>query len=97
MNKNFCLQTIPGQAYLKRQKKNFVPFNYPIDEFNKTKNESDETKTFEENWSTEYELANDPFEAENEDKRPLIIEHHILWSLSYSVPVMYFNGWKSGK
>ncbi|XP_011148811.1 ubiquitin-like-conjugating enzyme ATG10 isoform X1 [Harpegnathos saltator] len=27
---------------------------------------------------------------------PIVTEHHILWSMSYSVPVLYFNGWKSG-
>ncbi|XP_006619578.1 ubiquitin-like-conjugating enzyme ATG10 isoform X4 [Apis dorsata] len=37
----------------------------------------------------------DPFEATCPIEKPLITEHHILWSMSYSVPVLYFNGWKS--
>lgn len=38
----------------------------------------------------------DPFEACSDPEVPLIIEHHILWSMSYSVPILLFNGWMSG-
>lgn len=41
-------------------------------------------------------VNDDPFEAPCDVDRPLIVEHHVLWSLSYAVPVLYFNGWKSG-
>ncbi|XP_006566643.1 ubiquitin-like-conjugating enzyme ATG10 isoform X6 [Apis mellifera] len=42
-----------------------------------------------------FENIPDPFEATCPIERPLITEHHVLWSMSYSVPVLYFNGWKS--
>lgn len=38
----------------------------------------------------------DPHEATSTTETPFICEHHILWSISYSVPVLFFNGWKSG-
>lgn len=44
-----------------------------------------------------FELRPDPFEAASVIEKPLVTEHHVLWSMSYSVPVIYFNGWKSGE
>lgn len=38
----------------------------------------------------------DPHEAASTSETPFILEHHVLWSISYSVPVLFFNGWKSG-
>lgn len=38
----------------------------------------------------------DPHEAPSTVKMPLTTEYHILWSVSYGVPVIYFNRWKSG-
>lgn len=86
-------KTQPGQAYLVRQEKLFVPIDYPIDDVLKTENE--EKKKKEEDWHKEFDAKVDLFESSSCMERPLIIEHHILWSLSYSVPVIYFNGWKS--
>ncbi|XP_031777944.1 ubiquitin-like-conjugating enzyme ATG10 [Nasonia vitripennis] len=71
----------PGQAYLKRQEKTLVSIDYPIDE----------PQEDVDDWTG----SRDPFEASGDQKRPLILEHHVLWSMSYSVPVIYFNGWKS--
>lgn len=77
------LQEVPAEAYLVRQKKHFIS--------NEMNTENSSTI---ENWSDK--LCEDPYEASFKNERPLIIEHHILWSMSYSVPVLYFNGWKSG-
>lgn len=40
----------------------------------------------------------DPHEAPRFDplETPFITEHHILWSMSYGVPILFFNGWRSG-
>lgn len=73
---------VPTQAYLIRQKKHFI------------RDELDtENSTCVEDWSDK--LCEDPYEASFTNERPLVLEHHILWSMSYSVPVLYFNGWKS--
>lgn len=37
----------------------------------------------------------DPHEVPSTLETPLITEYHILWSMSYGVPVIYFNRWKS--
>ncbi|KAF7396500.1 hypothetical protein HZH66_007362 [Vespula vulgaris] len=73
---------VPTEAYLVRQKKHIIS--------NEINTENSSTI---ENWSEK--LCEDPYEASFRNERPLIIEHHILWSMSYSVPVLYFNGWKS--
>ncbi|XP_046621465.1 uncharacterized protein LOC124305754 [Neodiprion virginianus] len=82
-------QGAPGMAYLSRQVKTYVPCEYPIDE--------PPTGTDKDYWAKNLDarLAKDPFEAASKDERPLITLHHVLWSMSYSVPVLYFNGWKS--
>lgn len=41
-------------------------------------------------------FQDDPHETPFVSEAPFITEHHILWSESYGVPVLYFNGWKSG-
>lgn len=66
----------------------FVPADYPIDE-------PGPNVEFEDEWQTK--LRDDPHEISCTAERPLITEYHILWSLSYGVPTIYFNGWKSGK
>ncbi|KAK2583811.1 hypothetical protein KPH14_009709 [Odynerus spinipes] len=75
-------QEVPAQAYLVRQKKHFI--------LNET---TAENSSDTENWAEQ--LCKDPYEAPTPNERPLVVEHHILWSMSYSVPVLYFNGWKS--
>ncbi|XP_033214588.1 ubiquitin-like-conjugating enzyme ATG10 isoform X2 [Belonocnema kinseyi] len=79
---------VPGQAYLFRREKTFIPNDYPIEEA---------SKNVEDNLSNELRLKfrEDPFEAPSASERPLVKEHHILWSVSFSVPLLYFNGWKS--
>lgn len=75
---------IPGQAYLFHQEKIFIS--------------SDKVALLNSNTDEIYtNLQNviDPFEAPSCNDSPLIIQHHILWSLSYSVPVLYFNAWLS--
>lgn len=69
----------PGGAYLYRRAKRFVPAEIGP--------EAD----------CDFALQRrDPFEAETTDhERPLLTEYHILWSMSYAVPVLYFNGWYS--
>jgi hypothetical protein len=86
---------MPGQAYLLRQEKRLVPIDYPIDDSPSEAEEKAFTKQSED-WSKEFDICVDPFEAPIKE-RPLVIEHHILWSMSYAVPVIYFNGWKSGE
>lgn len=92
------IKDVPGMAYLSRKIKTYVPCEYPV----MMMEDDDETsgKSDEEDWLKNFDakMAKDPFEADSKDeKRPLIILHHVLWSMSYSVPVLYFNGWKSGK
>ncbi|KAJ8665254.1 hypothetical protein QAD02_006916 [Eretmocerus hayati] len=85
---------IPGQAYLARQEKIFVPVDYLADEPERgNRDECDDRR--DEEWSEKLDTSTDPYEAFCAKERPLIIEHHILWSMSYSVPVIYFNGWRS--
>ncbi|XP_048511873.1 ubiquitin-like-conjugating enzyme ATG10 isoform X2 [Athalia rosae] len=82
-------KSVPGMAYISRQVKTHVPCDYPIDE---------PTNREDVDWLENLEsgMAKDPFEAASKAERPLIVLHHVLWSISYSVPVLYFNGWKSG-
>ncbi|XP_012282214.1 ubiquitin-like-conjugating enzyme ATG10 isoform X2 [Orussus abietinus] len=77
-------KTLPGRAYLARRTKTFVSSDFLVDE------RADE---FE---SIVPEPTSDPFEATSVVQRPLVTEHHVLWSMSYGVPLLYFNAWKSG-
>ncbi|XP_076393634.1 autophagy-related 10 isoform X2 [Megachile rotundata] len=74
---------IPGEAYIVRQRKQFTS--------------ALDCKASENNEFTDlnFVLGEDPFEATSPIEKPLVTEHHVLWSMSYSVPVLYFNGWKS--
>ncbi|XP_070512321.1 ubiquitin-like-conjugating enzyme ATG10 [Cardiocondyla obscurior] len=74
---------IPGQAYLVRRVKYFVPSNSIAGE------DDDDAEEFD------VKLREDPHEAPTAGEAPFITEHHILWSISYGVPVLFFNGWKS--
>ncbi|XP_017760917.1 PREDICTED: ubiquitin-like-conjugating enzyme ATG10 [Eufriesea mexicana] len=81
-------KNIPGGAYIVRQQKQYISNscnsnNYLVPE----SNVSDDDFNFV--------LRQDPFEAIHPIEKPLVTEHHVLWSMSYSVPVLYFNGWKS--
>ncbi|KAK0089174.1 hypothetical protein PV325_008753 [Microctonus aethiopoides] len=80
---------IPGQAYLTRQIKTFVNNDLitgSVDGSYSMNNSNDMYKMSE---------VKDPFEASNDQEVPLIIEHHVLWSMSYSVPILLFNGYLS--
>ncbi|XP_051167535.1 ubiquitin-like-conjugating enzyme ATG10 isoform X2 [Leptopilina boulardi] len=82
-------KNIPGQGYLLRREKTFISIDILS---------SESWTKAEEDLSNELclKLREDPFEAPSiAFERPLVKEHHILWSMSYSVPVLYFNGWKS--
>lgn len=72
---------IPGQAYLFRRIKCFVPSDSVM------RNDDDE--------EFHVKFQEDPHEAPSTVKMPLTTEYHILWSVSYGVPVIYFNRWKS--
>ncbi|XP_015600330.1 ubiquitin-like-conjugating enzyme ATG10 isoform X2 [Cephus cinctus] len=78
----------PGQAYLVRHAKLFIPQDHPL-------RDDDETTEIDKRDELLTTLREDPFEAPGETESPLIMEHHILWSISYSVPVLFFNAWKS--
>ncbi|XP_034940201.1 ubiquitin-like-conjugating enzyme ATG10 isoform X2 [Chelonus insularis] len=77
----------PAQAYLIRQVKTFVPFDYFII--------NPEAQSIDKLNEEFVNNIKDPFEAQNTQEMPLITEHHVLWSMSYSVPVLYFNAWIS--
>ena len=83
------IQDIPGQAYLVRRAKYFVPSDATARKDCLTDDDND-TQEFH------VRFRQDPHEAVSTSETPFIIEHHILWSISYSVPVLFFNGWKSG-
>ncbi|XP_029163297.1 ubiquitin-like-conjugating enzyme ATG10 isoform X2 [Nylanderia fulva] len=80
---------IPGQAYLFRRIKCFVPMSDSVIMRN------DEEEKEEEEFHVKFQ--EDPHEAprSNSLESPFITEHHILWSMSYGVPVLFFNGWRS--
>lgn len=86
-------QSIPGQAYLCRRVKTFVSSDYLA---NDEKINNSEARKNEEEEMDRCDI-NDPFEANSESEQPFVTEHHILWSMSYGVPVLYFNAWFSGK
>ena len=77
---------------MKRIEKTYVPLDYPIDN-----DEDNADYASYEDWHKEVSACIDPYEAPGPQQRPLILEHHVLWSMSYGVPVIYFNGWRSGK
>ncbi|XP_011869871.1 PREDICTED: ubiquitin-like-conjugating enzyme ATG10 [Vollenhovia emeryi] len=77
---------VPGQAYLVRRAKCFVPSDSTAGEDEACGDDADEFHV---------KLREDPHEAPSASERPLVVEHHVLWSLSYGVPVLFFNGWKS--
>ncbi|XP_053982243.1 uncharacterized protein LOC128878235 isoform X2 [Hylaeus volcanicus] len=79
---------VPGGAYIVRRKKHFLSADNDLNycSVHKNNNVDDDLK---------FELQQDPFEGSSAIEKPLVKEHHILWSMSYSVPVLYFNGWKS--
>ncbi|XP_076634585.1 autophagy-related 10 isoform X1 [Colletes latitarsis] len=79
---------IPGKAYVARQKKYFISAN--SDSHYCLLSENKDIDDY-----LNFELQQDPFEAPSVVEKVLVKEHHILWSMSYSVPVLYFNGWKS--
>ncbi|EFN66305.1 Autophagy-related protein 10 [Camponotus floridanus] len=77
---------IPGQAYLFKRTKCFVPSDSIM------KNDDDDDDDDEE---FHVKFREDPHEVPSTLETPLITEYHILWSMSYGVPVIYFNRWKS--
>lgn len=82
---------IPGQAYLVRRAKHFIPCDSTAREDGSAADDGDDDpEEFHVNF------REDPHEAApSTSETPLVVEHHILWSMSYSVPVLFFNGWKS--
>lgn len=78
---------IPGQAYLVRRAKHFVSSDLTM--------EKDESTSDNDAEEFHMKFREDPHEATSTNETPFVIEHHILWSVSYSVPVLFFNGWKS--
>ncbi|XP_011171715.1 ubiquitin-like-conjugating enzyme ATG10 isoform X3 [Solenopsis invicta] len=81
---------IPGQAYLARRTKCFVPSESIVRKEGSTYDDGDDDAE-----EFQVKFREDPHEATSASEIPFIIEHHILWSISYSVPVLFFNGWKS--
>ncbi|CAL7940037.1 unnamed protein product [Xylocopa violacea] len=81
-------KNVPGEAYVARQRKQYISSSNNTDNYLTLAN-SDSDDDFN------FELKLDPFEATCPNEKPLVTEHHVLWSMSYSVPVLYFNGWKS--
>ncbi|XP_072762455.1 ubiquitin-like-conjugating enzyme ATG10 isoform X2 [Anoplolepis gracilipes] len=78
---------IPGQAYLFRRTKCFVP-NESI-----MRNDDESTGIDDEEFHVKFQ--EDPHEARSTLETPFITEHHILWSMNYGVPVLFFNRWRS--
>lgn len=77
-------QNEPGKAYLVKRKKHLLQTDNSVFK----NNDADDDLNFT--------LTNDPFEASSTIEKPFVTEHHVLWSMSYGVPVLYFHGWKSG-
>nr|XP_031848821.1 ubiquitin-like-conjugating enzyme ATG10 [Nomia melanderi]XP_031848822.1 ubiquitin-like-conjugating enzyme ATG10 [Nomia melanderi]XP_031848823.1 ubiquitin-like-conjugating enzyme ATG10 [Nomia melanderi]XP_031848824.1 ubiquitin-like-conjugating enzyme ATG10 [Nomia melanderi]XP_031848825.1 ubiquitin-like-conjugating enzyme ATG10 [Nomia melanderi]XP_031848826.1 ubiquitin-like-conjugating enzyme ATG10 [Nomia melanderi]XP_031848827.1 ubiquitin-like-conjugating enzyme ATG10 [Nomia melanderi] len=74
----------PGKAYLVKRRKHFFQADHSLFR----NNDADEHHL-------NFTLTNDPFEASSTIEKPFVTEHHVLWSMSYGVPVLYFHGWKS--
>lgn len=85
-------QDIPGQAYLVRKAVCFLPDDSILRNGEAT-DDNDNNDDIEE---FQARFQEDPYEAPSAAETPFITEHHILWSMSYGVPVLFFNGWKSG-
>ena len=81
-------KNIPGKAYIVRQRKQFISSVSELNDYSTSKNNE-----FTDDLN--FILKQDPFEASSSIDIPLVTEHHVLWSMSYGVPVLYFNGWKS--
>ncbi|XP_076169025.1 autophagy-related 10 isoform X2 [Ptiloglossa arizonensis] len=81
-------KNVPGEAYIVRQRKYFIPADNDLTYYSVHENDDIDD-------NLNFELQQDPFEAPSTIEIPLVKEHHILWSMSYSVPVLYFNGWKA--
>lgn len=81
---------MPGEAYVARQRKQYISTCTNSNNYSALDNDDTDD-------DFNFVLKHDPFEATCPIERPLVIEHHVLWSMSYSVPVLYFNGWKSGE
>ncbi|XP_029046541.1 uncharacterized protein LOC114877744 [Osmia bicornis bicornis] len=83
-------KNIPGEVYIVRQRKQFISSISELNDYSTSKNNE-----FTDDLN--FILKQDPFEASSSIDIPLVTEHHVLWSMSYGVPVLYFNGWKSGE
>lgn len=81
---------MPGEAYIVHQERQYICSNSNLNDYSTPEN-NDSADDFD------FVLKEDPFEATCPIERPLVTEHHVLWSMSYSVPILYFNGWKSGE
>ncbi|XP_043283294.1 ubiquitin-like-conjugating enzyme ATG10 [Venturia canescens] len=87
-------KSIPGEAYLYRQIKTFVPCDY-LEEFPEIDAKINVKKAMGSDEFMEREVEGDPYEATCQTEQPLVTEHHVLWHMSYGVPVIYFNAWFS--
>ncbi|XP_011304895.1 ubiquitin-like-conjugating enzyme ATG10 [Fopius arisanus] len=74
----------PGQAYLCRKAKTFISSNL-----------ASALSGIYPQGLENYKIVDDPFEAKKVEDCPMCTEHHVLWSMSYGVPVLYFNAWIS--
>ncbi|XP_033315678.1 ubiquitin-like-conjugating enzyme ATG10 [Bombus bifarius] len=79
---------VPGEAYIVHQERQYICSNSNLNDYSTPEN-NDSADDFD------FVLKEDPFEATCPIEKPLVTEHHVLWSMSYSVPILYFNGWKS--
>lgn len=82
-----------GSAYLVRRVKTHIPVARSLIE--SSESWQDDGKSCSERSNLQH--PQDPFEAVESLERPMLVEHHILWSMSYGVPLLYFNAWNSGK
>ncbi|XP_063995423.1 ubiquitin-like-conjugating enzyme ATG10 [Diachasmimorpha longicaudata] len=78
-------EEVPGQAYLCRSVKTFVSSDLAAALGGENRREN----------LGNLDDVDDPFEAKRVEDSPMCVEHHILWSMSYGVPVLYFNAWIS--
>ncbi|XP_043515885.1 ubiquitin-like-conjugating enzyme ATG10 isoform X2 [Frieseomelitta varia] len=81
---------VPGEAYVARKQKQYIRSSGNNINDRPTPRYSDDPAD-----DFDFVLKQDPFEATCPIEWPLVTEHHVLWSMSYSVPILYFNGWKS--
>ncbi|XP_057324551.1 ubiquitin-like-conjugating enzyme ATG10 [Microplitis mediator] len=85
---------VPAQAYLVRRVKTFVSRDY-LNCKDNVDFKKNLIKTNGDDDNDDGDIYDDPFEAKNNLDVPFITEHHVLWSMSYSVPILFFNGWMS--